>query len=69
MSNLLKEKYALTSLRAKLEGKREREYQSCKGFGHLAQNCRKKKEKKKKTISQNKFKILSSRVMQNGKEE
>ena len=26
MSNLLKEKYALTSLRAKLEGKREREY-------------------------------------------
>jgi len=48
MSNLLKEKYALTSLRAKLEGKREREYWSCKEFGHLAQNYRKQKEKKEK---------------------
>jgi len=64
MSNLLKEKYALTSLRAKLEEKREREYWSCKEFGHLAQNYRKQKKKKEKTISQNKFEILSNRVMQ-----
>jgi len=34
MSNLLKEKYALASLRAKLEEKREREYWKCRGFGY-----------------------------------
>jgi len=50
MSNLLKEKHTLASLRAKLEGKRERECWSCKAFGHLAQNCRKQKEKKEKII-------------------
>ena len=65
MSNLLKQKYALTSLRAKLKEKRERECWNCKGFGHLAQNCRNKGEKEKKgTSPQNKFKVLSSRVMQ-----
>jgi len=48
MSNLLKEKCALTSLRAKLERKRGRECWSCKEFGHLAQNYRKQKEKKEK---------------------
>jgi len=47
MSNLLKEKHALASLRAKLEGKRERECWNCKGFGHLAQNCRKQKEEER----------------------
>jgi len=65
-SNLLKEKHALTSLRTKLEKKRERECWSCKKFGYLAQNCRKQKEKKGKTIPQNKFEILSNRVMQSG---
>ena len=64
MSNLLKEKCALTSLRAKLERKRGRECWSCKEFGHLAQNYRKQKEKKEKTIPQNKFEILSNRVIQ-----
>jgi len=34
MSNLLKEKYALVSLRAKLEGKQEREYWKYGGFRH-----------------------------------
>jgi len=34
MSNLLKEKHALISLRAKLEGRREKEYWKCRGFGH-----------------------------------
>jgi len=61
MSNLLKEKYALTSLRAKLEGKRERECWSCKEFRHLAQNCRNKgKEEKGKAVPQNKFEVLNS---------
>jgi len=65
MSNLLKQKHALTSLRAKLEGKKEQECWSCKGFGHPAQNCRNKEEKKKKeTTPQNKFEVLSSRVIQ-----
>ena len=65
MSNLLKQKHALTSLRAKLEEKKERECWSCKGFGHLAQNCRNKEGKEKRgTAPQNKFEVLSSRVMQ-----
>ena len=65
MSNLLKQKHALTTLRAKLEGKREQEYWSCKEFGYLAQNCRNKEGKEKKgTTPQNKFKVLSSRMMQ-----
>jgi len=65
MSSLLKQKHALTSLRAKLEGKREQECWSCKGFGYLAQNCRNKKGKEKRgATSKNKFEVLSSRVMQ-----
>jgi len=65
MSNLLKQKRVLTTLRAKLEGKKEQEYWSCKGFRHLAQNCRNKEGKEKRgTTPQNKFEVLSSRVMQ-----
>jgi len=70
MSNLLKEKRTLTSLRARLEGKRERECWSCKGFEHLAQNYRKQKEEGKGTVvPQNKFEVLRSRIMQYGVEE
>jgi len=65
ISNLLKQKHALTSLRAKLEGKKKRECWSCKRFGHLAQNYRNKEGKEKRgTTPQNKFEVLSSRVMQ-----
>jgi len=65
MSNLLKQKRTLTSLREKLEGRKKRECWNCKGFRHLAQNCRNKKEKEKRgTAPQNKFEVLSSRVMQ-----
>ena len=42
MSNLLKEKHALAKVREELEGRRRKSYRSCKGFGHLAQNCRNK---------------------------
>jgi len=70
MSNLLKEKCALALLRARLEGKRERECWSCKGFGHLARNCRRQKEEEKEiVVSQNKFEVLRSRIMQYGVEE
>jgi len=68
MSNLLKEKCALTSLRAKLEGKRERECWKCRGFRHQAQHCRKEEKEKRKLTPQNKFEILASRVIRCGVE-
>jgi len=70
MSNLLKEKYALAKLRKELEGRKGKICRSCKGFGHLAHNCRNKKEGEKGTVvPQNKFEVLGSRVMQCGVEE
>jgi len=70
LSNLLREKCALTKLRVELERRKGKLCRSCRGFGHLAQNCRKGKEEEKGVaIPQNKFKILSSRVMQCGVEE
>jgi len=65
MSNLLKEKHSLAKLREKLEERRGKLCFSCKGFGHLARNCKNKREKEKGTvIFQNKFKVLKSRIMQ-----
>jgi len=65
LSNLLREKCALTKLRVELEGRKEKLCRSCREFRHLAQNCRKgKKEEKEIATLQNKFEILSSRVMQ-----
>ena len=65
MSSLLNQKCAFAKLRAKLEGERKRMYQCCKKFRYLAHNCRnKKKEVKGKQISQNKFEVIVSRVMQ-----
>jgi len=64
LSNLLREKCALTKLREELEGRKEKLCRSCKGFRHLAQNCRNKREEKRGTVApQNKFEILKSRVM------
>jgi len=68
MSNLLKEKYALASLRTKLEGRREREYWKYRGFKHQAQYCRKEEKEKGESTSQNKFEILASKVMRCGVE-
>jgi len=69
ISNLLNEKHALTKLRAKLEGRKGKLCRSCRGFRHLAQNCRNKREEEKGTvIPQNKFEILRNRVMQCGVE-
>jgi len=48
LSNLLKEKHALVKLRIELEGRKGKLCRSCKGFGHLAQNCRKRKEGEKR---------------------
>jgi len=70
MGNLLREKCALAKLRVELEGRRGKLYRCYRKFGHLAQNCRNKKEGEKGTaIPQNKFEILSSRVMQCGVKE
>jgi len=65
ISNLLKEKYSFTKLRKELEGRRRKLCFSCKGFKHLARNCRNKREKEKGTvIPQNKFEVLRSRIIQ-----
>jgi len=70
MSNLLKEKHALAKLKEELDERKGKLCRSCKGFGHLAQNCRNRKEREKGAeMPQNKFEILSSRVMQCGVEE
>jgi len=70
MSSLLKEKRALAKLREKLEERKGKLCKSCKGFRHLARNCRNRKEGKKGAeMPQNKFEILKSRVMQCGVEE
>jgi len=70
MSNLLKEKRALAKLRAELEGRKGKLCRCCKGFGHLARNCRKQTETERgATMPQNKFEVLKSRVMQCGVEE
>jgi len=70
MSSLLKEKRALAKLREELEGRKGKLCRSCKGFGHLARNCRNGKEREKGgEMPQNKFEVLRSRVMQCGIEE
>jgi len=70
MSNLLNEKRALAKLRAGLEGRKGKLCQCCKKFGHLARNCRNRREEEKGTVvPQNKFEVLKSRVMQCGVEE
>jgi len=70
MSNLLNQKHALAKLKAELEGRRERIYQCCRRFGHLVYNCRNKNEEEKgKSILQNRFEVIASRVMQCGVKE
>ena len=70
MSSLLKEKYALAKLREELEGRKGKLCRNCKGFRHLARNCRNRKGGEKEAeMPQNKFEVLKSRVMQCGIEE
>jgi len=61
MSSLLREKCALAKLRVELERRKGKLCQGCKGFRHLAQNCRNRKEEEKGAeMSQNKFEVLRS---------
>jgi len=65
LSNLLKEKRVLAKLREELEERKEKLCKSCKKFRHLARNYKKKRKEEEGTvISQNKFEVLKSRVMQ-----
>jgi len=48
MSNILNKKHALAKLRAELERRRGKLYRYCKGFRHLAYNCRNKRERRGK---------------------
>jgi len=62
---MLNQRHALAKLRAEIEGREGRMCWGCKKFGHLARNCRNKEEEEKRgTTPQNKFEVLSSRVMQ-----
>jgi len=60
---------ALTKLRTELEERKEKICFTCKKFRHLVYNCRNKKEEGKGiSVPQNRFKVLSSRVMRCGVE-
>jgi len=69
ISTMLKQKHALAKLRAELKERKKKMYFEYKKFGHLACNCRNKGVEEKKTpASQNRFEMLSSRVMRCGVE-
>jgi len=70
LSTMLKERRALAKLRVELERRKGKMCRCCRKFGHLARNCRNKRVEKEGTVVlQNKFEVLSSRVMQCGVEE
>jgi len=66
MGSMLNQWHALAKLRAEIEGKEERVCWRCRKFGYLAYNCRNMKEAKGKLVSQNRFEVIASRVIQCG---
>ena len=66
MGSMLNQQYVLAKLRAEIEGREGRVCWGCRRFGHLACNCRNMKEAKGKLVSQNRFEVIASRVIQCG---
>jgi len=70
LSKMLNTRRALAKMKSELEGREGRKCWQCKQFSHLAKNCRNKggrvEERKKST---NRFKTLTSRIMQCGVRE
>jgi len=60
MSDMLNQRYALVKLRAELEGREGKLCRQCEKFRHLTWNYRSREEQKKKTVMNNKFKVLGS---------
>jgi len=69
MSRMLNQQCTLAKLRAEIEERKGRVCWGCRRFGHLARNCRNTKEAKEKLVSQNRFEVIVSRVMQCGVRE
>jgi len=70
LSKMLNTRRTLAKMKSELEGREGRKCWECKRFGHLAKNCRNKGERveEKKRLT-NRFKTLTSRVMQCGVKE
>ena len=64
MGSMLNQWHALAKVRAEIEGREGRVCWGCRRFGHLACNYRNMKEAKEKLVSQNRFEVIVSRVMQ-----
>jgi len=65
MGSMLNQRHALAKLRGEIEKRERRVCWGYRKFGHLAYNCRNKKEEEKgKPIPQNRFEVIASRVMQ-----
>jgi len=57
---MLNERHALAKLRTELEGRERRICRKYGRFGHLTQKYRSGEEQKKKTMIENRFKVLRS---------
>ena len=60
---MLNQQQTLAKLRTELEGREKRKYFGCKGFRHLACNCRNQKEvEKRRPTPYNKFEVLQRNI-------
>jgi len=64
MGSMLNQWCALAKLRAEIEGRKGRVCWGYRKFGHLAHNCRNMREAKGKPVTQNRFEVIVSRMMQ-----